>query len=181
MRVENKLKNRKTSFSWWSSLVDSILADTKEMILVQVAITYPILFYFEFQWLVFKYISTYLFGCIFCSDYIAPRSPHTPSRKLDGSDQYPGSGERGLKPISFAQLDRPSTPLLEDGARSPFEEGPPRPPLPNNMDHGTWNHVILRHTNYAPYIGTCPSVLKYNTCSVYRQKDPLVHHLQAKI
>ena len=63
-------------------------------------------------------------------------------RKSDNVDRYGpspgGSLERSMKPLTFAQLDRPATPLLvnKDGDRSNYDEAPPRPPMPNHNDHG---------------------------------------------
>ena len=68
---------------------------------------------------------------------------HSPEfqRKPENVDRYGpspgGSLERSsMKPITFAQLDRPATPLLKDGERSMYNEAPHRPPMPNHTDHG---------------------------------------------
>ncbi|KAK2192766.1 hypothetical protein NP493_23g04001 [Ridgeia piscesae] len=67
---------------------------------------------------------------------------HSPEflRKPENIDRYGpspgGSLERSsMKPLTFAQLDRPATPLLKDGDRSAYDEAPPRPPMPNHTDH----------------------------------------------
>ena len=63
-------------------------------------------------------------------------------RKSENVDRYGaspgGSLERSMKPITFAQLDRPATPLLvnKEAERSNYDEAPPRPPMPNHTDHG---------------------------------------------
>ncbi|ELU09381.1 hypothetical protein CAPTEDRAFT_221876 [Capitella teleta] len=53
-----------------------------------------------------------------------------------GSSISPGGTVQPLKPFSFADLDRPATPVKsqqqqQQQALAPFENGPPRPPLPN--------------------------------------------------
>ena len=62
----------------------------------------------------------------------------SPSTTLDRSP---------LKPISLAELDRPATPLLtgKDGhphsPSSPYDDAPPRPPLPNMLNHGKYRQT----------------------------------------
>lgn len=66
-------------------------------------------------------------------------------------DPLYGSGpERSpLKPISLAELDRPATPLLDGSPAAPpapapygGDDAPPRPPLPNMLNHGEcWSGV----------------------------------------
>ena len=82
------------------------------------------------------------------TDYPIIHTPEYP-RKQDNTERYgpsPTAPDRlPLKAITFAQLDRPATPLLDKDTRQhdlnqppnlPYEDVPPRPPLPNIINQG---------------------------------------------
>ena len=92
-------------------------------------------------------------------DY-SPRKPRDSSggdygRARDPStDSQPPRTPGHLKPVTFEQLDRPATPLLDQHQQQsvgyqPYDQPPPRPPLPNHVSEQgmnfslTINHVIL--------------------------------------
>ncbi len=85
----------------------------------------------------------------YVSEYVSHTltSPGYPPGKQDNVDRYGSpyntldrSPHSPLKPITLAELDRPSTPLLSNkeptSPGSPYEDAPPRPPLPNMLNHG---------------------------------------------
>lgn len=76
-------------------------------------------------------------------DYPIVYTPEYP-RKQDNTERYgpspSSSDKKPLKPITFEQLDRPATPLLEKDPslqpHSPYSDAPPRPPLPTVITQG---------------------------------------------
>ena len=92
------------------------------------------------------------------NDYSPHKGPHprSDSRGRDPStDSQPPRTPGHLKPITFEQLDRPSTPLLDQQQQQqqqqqsvgyqPYDQPPPRPPLPNHMDdQGKMPKIVQR-------------------------------------
>ena len=85
-------------------------------------------------------------------DWTAPQRLPDQERGGDWGDYGPpasaGTNRTPLKPLSFEQLDRPASPVYDkqNGTPgSPYDQAPPRPPLPSAINHGGCTLQGLTH------------------------------------